>query len=452
MINKKDLIEKAENKQLNGAKIDILEFNYSNNTIKSCNEYQYYKYYDTDVKISKRFGNFDIINLDDDFVDVDYDIGMEKSGEVVNFACTNVTIHLKKHSYRAKPFQLFEMGIDDLNDTPMIGDGKSNCKVLDIGLNSVISFSEDSRDIYGDMISVAVNTDCYIHIINYIDGSLPTIMVFEYNLGDSFRRHIFKKSTDKIYNSYFHPHTYRKVSEKIYPNVVFGSPGGEVNNIINEKVEDRIYTNDDHIIGDCSTNRGIASVKFCDIMIAKYTMDDQNNIDNLFLVDYYKDLLNDDPDMTVTFKEISRNHDLPNMIATIDPETKFDSYISSDSGICYINKDDNKVNVIHMIDNITELFNVMTTDQGQTVKCYTITVDDNTMFISVTVDKDSKELCYYHTTANRAISISRDGNNIIYNKGSHWITTDKSNDIINTNLPISGSIIPYNIFGIPVDF
>lgn len=453
MINKDDLIKSAKKQQLDGARIDIFKFDRNNYELKFIKDFSYNFSNNNNVKIEKddTIVRVDqVIELDEDFADLDYYVSFSKEDDKdVVFSNINVKIFLRHGNYSVNPYKEFKLDEDD----KLIEYGKVSSKVLDFELSANISLEENKHDIYNDFLSVGIDKeDCYIHIVNYSDGTLPTILLSDRMLDkDDVYDQVFSKSTFGIYNSYFHPHQFKKIQEKVFPDVVFGSPDGIVKNIKfdESKIKSKDYWNSDGVYGTFDDKNKTVKVSFQGLPIAEYPLKDQNNMDNLFLISYSKDILkNQEPDELVKYDDIKDKFKLP---CTPESSGIFNVYKSIDSGILYINEDGTQM--IHEVDNVIENFFV-TSAKNQKIKTYMILKDNHMLSINTTIDADVKELCYNNFTNNRNINVSRDGNNIIYlaKDGSCWITTNKNNDIIGTNLPISGEIIPYNIYGIPVRF
>ena len=141
----------------------------------------------------------------------------------------------------------------------------------------------------------------------------------------------------------------------------------------------------------------------------------------------------------------------------IQVNTGYDVYETDDDGLYYLYIDNPIISsVIHIVnDGTVEVLNTFYANTGTNkskydINQYIIFKDNSHYSIYVTRNEDTGQLCFVTGTDNRTINVSRDINTIIYNKGLYVLTTNKNNDIINSNMGISGSIIPYNIFGIPV--
>ena len=477
MIRKEELIENSKKKQLNGALVD--EYHLENDeSIKLINSYNInYNGYENNVTIA-RVDQPQIVDLENDFLDVDYSLYMNKNNEEIGFARTSLQIYMRKLTYRAVPFKEFKMEPKDLEETKKIGDGKHSCMIIDIELMAKISFTEEKSDIYEDLIPVAVDLNgCYIYCINYIDGTLPTVLVSKDIISKSeLENAVFEQSTDIIFNSYYHPHQYRQVTQKIYPDTVFGSPGGNLKGLsFNEKkVNYKDYENSDGIFGEYNDETGTMTVKFTDHTIARYTKGgiSQNDINSILMYDEYKLSFfeKEFADETISAEDLIKKYNNPvlnNIRSGKDITYRvFDSFTDEVGGIYYdfISKDEISIIKISNDNNFIELFSIFNKKHNESTNedfTYPKTIKQYAAFdvkknlgysIYTAINEDTNLECYINSTNNRLINVSRDANNIMFNSGKYYITCNKNNDVINTNMGIEGQIVPYNIFGIPVKF
>ena len=456
MIRKEDLINKAKDDQLKGAYVDELTYN-STGIIENNRSWSIGT---SDVKI-ERIPDEGTVDLTERPLDIDYAITMKD----VCFSKTDCWIYVRNEIYRAIPYTNFVYNPDE-DDTPKIGDNKKSCNILDIELGAKISFEEGKYDIYNDDLTIAIpcNQDIYLYIINYKDGTLPSVLVSKDVLEkEAVEKYVFEKSKEGLlYNSYYHPHQYKQVTEKVYPDVVFGSPGGQLQNINFDeyKYSFKNYKNTDGVEGEVEDNN--VYVKFKDFYVASYNRKsdtDQFDINNLTIYNLINNVqvLQICPDYVQDIQEIIDKHqELKDTNIKLD--TKYDVYETEDEGTYYLYVDDAEISsVIHIVEDTIEVLNIFYANTGTNKSKYDINqyiiFKDNLYYsIYVTRNEDTGHLCFVTGTDNRTINVSRDMNTIIYNRGLYVLTTNKNNDIINSNMGISGSIIPYNIFGIPVTF
>lgn len=476
MIIKHELMKLAKRKQLNGALVDeyILE---SDDKIKLVDSYTFDYRMKNNVIITRSEEEIEV-DLDDNSLDIDYSFYMNKNDQSTMFARSNLNIFMRKTAYRTIPFTIFDPS-DKEDETPKIGDGKHMCSVMDIHFMSKIYFNEGKYDLYNDYISFALGADeCYIFCINYTDGTLPTILISKNELFRSdIERIIFDTSTDEsVYNSYYHPHQFKQVVEKSFPDVVFGSPGGNLKGLtFNEKkVNFKDYENTDGVYGLYNNDTGIITVKFSDHIIAEYTEGDQNqyDIDSIIMCNIYKNSFYytgipnkraiSEKDLLCKYNCLSRTNirNGENIEYNVYDEYK------DDLGTYYDSKGDGELSVIHVSpdEKFIEVINfferkhdsITNTDFTYLKKLQqymAFDLEKNLIYsICVTINEDTDLECFINCTNNRIINVSRDTNNIMYDTGKFWITCNKNNDVINTNMGIDGQIVPYNIFGIPVEF
>lgn len=469
MIRKEELIERSKRKQLNGALVE--EYKLENDTYIFRIDSFRFNYEETNVDIS----NIDepvSIYLDHDYMDEYYSLSMNKNGEDIGFARTNIEIYMRNNIHRAVSFKEFKLDIDE---TPKIGDNKHSCMVLDIELGAKIFFQEGKYDIYEDIISVAVDINgCFIYCINYTDGTLPTILVSKDKLSkEKIESIIFEQSTDTIFNSYYHPHQYKQVQEKIFNDTVFGSPGGNLKGLnFDEKLNGKNYENSDGVSGIYNEEDGNIIVKLGDQKIARYVKGgpDQNDISSITMYDNYKlwFLNKDVPDSTISSKDLASKYDkLSDKNIKIGEDIiyrVFDSF-KDECGVYYdyISKDRISIIRISKDEKFIEVFNIfnkkhneemdVTYPENTTKQYIAMDLEKDLLYsIHTTINEDTNMDCFINSTKNRLINVSRDSNIIMFNNGIYYITCNKNNDVINTNMGIEGQIIPYNIFGIPTYF
>lgn len=474
MIRKEELIEKSKKNQLNGARVDEYQIENDEMMYPIDSYVINFKGYSTNVTIN-RVNQPQAINLENDFFDEDYSLFMTKNNEKIGFAKSNIQINMRKLTHRYIPFREFKL--DPKDDIKKIGDNKHSCMVIDIEMTSKISFKDNKSDIYYDHISVAVDLNgCFIYCINYTDGTLPTVLVSKDILSKSELENIvFEPSTITIYNSYYHPHDYKQVTEKVFPNVVFGSPGGNLKGLTfdERKINFNDYENNDGVYGSYDPATKTITVKFADHIIARYAKGglDQYSINSILMYDTYKSgfFQKEISDGIINVKDLIEKY--KNLLHTNikngdDIEYRVFDFMKDELGTYYDYKSPDETSIIRVSsdEKFLEVFNFFDKkhdEQSGTDFKYPRFVYQYVAFdlekdlpysIYTAENEDTNLECFVSSTKNRVINVSRDANNILFNSGKYYVTCNKNNDVINTNMGIEGQIIPYNIFGIPTHF
>ena len=457
MITKEKLIEDAKMRQLNGALVEeIMVRSDSSINIESVRRIGD----NDDFIIEKMDGESPEYTLIDDVVDFDYNISIKrKNGEVFKFADTRIYIFKKDDEYRATPFKIFDR---DSYDGLKIKYGEKYCRILTFDIGSSIKMKEGETSIYSQRISMAIdNDDCFIYCINYTDGTLPTVLVSKERI-DDIENYVFDKSTDTIFNTYFYPHEYKVVTEKVYPQTVFGSPGGNLKNMkFDEKIEPTtegfIYSNTDDIFASRARVSSRVSVKFGNYEIGSYDVRNQFDMNNLFISNLPEDLKCSTSNEKVPGKELAKRF-IPLIGQFINDYDEYDVYKYRDEGNIYLHNYENKICVVKELNNIIEIFSSLKVENNPIINYSIFHLNDekeldNHFSIYNKIDDDTDFLfCFVTFGKYRNINVSRDSNMIMLDGGEYWLTTNKNGDVINTNLGITGTISAYNIFGIPVDF
>lgn len=456
MITKNVILEEAINKQIHGAMIECYKYNEDTNLkLQESYTYKIAKLdNEPEVEIKRIISNSEVY-LDKDFLDNDYNMIIEKHGEDIEFSRTNVQVHKMEYDHICFPYGEYI----PTKEPKLIGSGKVPCTILTIESMSK-STSTDIRGeevnvIYQDLVNVGITESCYIYIVNYTDGSLPTILVSnkQYNEAD-LKTTIFKNSVPGLFNTYFHPHHYRVERVKRYEDVVFGAPGSHLKSLtFDEKKIDHDYWNSDGI--QANKILGDVNVSLDGWCIAKYQEDDslekQNNLDNLLI--NHLIVVNDT-------QETKNDHIAYNDLVTkyypiidkiyegFNKDFTFKEY-RFETGYTMYQANEDLLTIV-CPENDPQCCEI-TYINGDNI--YYAAIGNKGSIIRISLFKDAEGNEYYiNNTLNRSINISRDANTITYNRGAFYISTDKSNNITHTNMMISGEITPYNIYGVPEKF
>ncbi len=438
MLSKEFMIEMAKEHQLDGAQINEIVIN--NEVVFST---------PNTTNLEKSEGNHVTIKENGwgtgNSFHMAYDIMLKKT----RFSDTFVTMEKRTSVYRCIPFTIFNGKEDE--SPKKIGDNKSSCNILDINISATIITDTNKYDKYNDSISVSIpiNGDTYLYIINYTDGTLPTVVISKKKLPD-VTRYIFTVSEPGLYyNSYFHPHSYKQIEEKVYENLVFGSPGTKINtlNFDEEILNGNEYKNTDNILAKKDKDGNI-KVYFFDKEIAEYNSDNMNDFDSLYITKYNIPDNSDDTE-EIDYDSIIKKYPLlSRIIISKNNYCIYHDYYNND-GLIYISKDADNDTTIYILNDYIEVLNIGTNNIKQYGICNTA---KKVIFTIASNINENNEISFITLSPNRSINNSRDAISILFNTGYGYITCNKNGTIINTNLGIDGDIDLYNIFGIPENF
>lgn len=428
-----------------------------------------------DNDLDNRSYNFDNVK---NYCRINYSIDVKKNDEEVAHLGDTIIRILDYVQIKAVPFKEY---IPD--KTKYIGSAdrsKSYCRGLYFYIENVISSVSSTEDntitdyrSFLDFI-VAVNQECYIYIIQSPDGTLPTILVSKDRIGDfnlnDINDYIFKGNVgdNSIYNSYFHPHKYNIVKRTSYDQAVYSSPDAPLHDLkfkeaINVFTTSDINTAD--VVNYYSESDKLTAVKkdnnivveLDKYKIAEYSRWEKANYTDIELIKYMADIdvFNS---MHEVKEEISVNELIkryPN-VKTILPD--FPIQDRDENILLHIETDDeyevytfeyyatNFTNiVIRVIDNTIEVSYILNDDERM---YYGVYRNGYKLDSLISKGENNDDIYYFTSTNNRTIDYSRDMSLITY-KANAWINLDKSDTIVNSNLPIVGKFTKYNILGIP---
>jgi hypothetical protein len=352
------------------------------------------------------------------------------------------------------------------------------CTILTFYLTTSVKSAQDDTHYtirtYSDTFKVAVNHECYVYIVQCADGTLPIILVSK-TLVEDVEDLIFEGNIkDGVFNSYFHPHIYQKQQVETIENVVYGKPYDGFNKLefSEEIVGDEYITNDKL---KCRKDGPVRIVSLNGYDFATYRKDDsdpvinelfkeETDMESIDFINFIKsiDLFNslNEVEKTVSYEYLVDNYQviskISNMIPVlpienIEEDERFDIIYLDDPDKFIVRfedySDDNFFNlIINIIDgNMCEVY--YNIDDRE---FYMIYYNGYSVTISIKEDEEGATVLY-NGTPRRLINQSKDCTLYTY-KENYWINCDHSGHIINTNLPIEGTMEKYNMFGVPESF
>jgi len=416
------------------------------------------------------------INNDLKSCNIKYSVDLNLSGETMHLSESDITIN-DFNQIKATPFKEYIaknnkiINPNDFNKLP--------CRGLYFNIfTKSSSRSSKENNTYTDYIynlefTVGVDQTCYIYIVQSPDTTLPTILVCKNRIGEfdlnDINNYIFRGNTNEtpnMYNSYFHPHEYSIIKSTIYENTVYSSPDGFLNKlrfreeIINDESGNKLYYSESDKLLAINNNNNNVSIKLDNYNIGEYevgTVDYKNinlvkyveNIDAFNsmhkikekisvneLVKRYPNIKNILPVILTQYKD----DDILSCIEIDDPFNifTFEYYDVIFTNIVIRIIDDETIEILYILNNNEKVY-------------YVVYRNGYKLNIVVSTNENDNNVYYSTSTINRTINYTGNTGIIAY-KDNFWINVNKSNTIVNTNLPLSGEFTKYNIFGIPEKF
>ena len=409
-------------------------------------------------------------------INLKYAVGVKVADNKI-YEATNTDVFISDDTRHYKCIPFTEYKKKSILIDPIKDNLKKDCRVLNFSITTE-TYSAENKYTYNKYeyrlsFEVAINQECYIYIIQTPDVNPPTILVCKERIGEfdlnDINKYIFKGNVeDGIYNSYFHPHEYNIQKNTNYSNLVFGSPDCKLNKIKFKEDIEYLADGNGESVDRYTTNDGLKAINIDgkvdvyleDYKIGSYYTQVDVDFDNIDLCKYKSDkgLFNSLITVIDTFSINEIKNMYPNLQYII-PEIP----VSHDEKrIQHINTDDDFVVLIFedYQDDFLELVlriskdgtsEMMYTVNGNEKVYYSIYRNNKRLDIFTTVDENNNHV-YYSSTLNRSINYSRDIALISY-KENFYISLDKANIVVNSNLPIVGEeFTRYNIFGVPEKF
>lgn len=385
-------------------------------------------------------------------------------------ARSTVAISPYMYNKKIKPYSEYVWGESKMITTEK--DINVNCYIIEFSISITTEpimenqFEVTNHSNYVSRIAVPVEDireGIHLYIVQCADISLPIIILSKDDI--DFSEVIFKGNVrPNMYNSYFHPYKKTIRKKQVYEKLAYGEP---YNGCLDLQFEES-YAN-----GNYTTNDGIKAIKgdnnnveifLDDFKIGEYER--FRYIDNISNISFVKDM--NDINIFSPHYKISNKLDTQDLIS-IHPEVEKILYLIPNMGkiIEKVSEDDIKDTpyseiyranwcsddggseykyILSFTDNIYQVYVCI----DDIKDLYYISNGNNIVDIGINNDEDGSQ-CIYNKTNNRFINYSRDTSMITF-KPNYVISLDHSNNIINTNLPISGQFTGYNMFGIPKDF
>jgi hypothetical protein len=415
--------------------------------------------------------NDDIVDINKEFMDLDYYFEYKTPMDWEKFGKTNIDFEFSHNTHSNYPFITYN---DKEKDKVITYKPKSMSKLLKINIISSTESDEgdnkSTRRIYRDKISVGLFPDdkyTYIYIIAYNDASLPTVILTRdrlLKLTDTLHMIFDTNTGEKSYSSYFHPHTFSVEKVQNYPNSVFGRPGVEFDSLKFDETYSTPkfrYSNTDGISAEQDGNN-------IDVLISNYIFGyiDENNKVGINFLDKFKDIVNN---VTEEFMESKKEEKMdvkyltkqhPNfkdlltkvlvnvsMLVQIENISDYTIYLFRDEQL-------NSIGALKIVegvdkdDSVAELIYPIILSDGVPSIIYNIfTLDDHFYGYQYNGTPDKLRFDEYTSyTMNRTIAKSASGSMVLMDQGKYNYTIDNSGYIVSSNLPIDHVNIK-NIFG-----
>ena len=422
------------------------------------------------TRVKNRMSDSVYEELDKIFLDLNYDIQKEVGNDWIDFAKVTINIDLVSNKL-CIPLCKYEKS----EGPRKINDGKMVCLMMEFEINATATSGKKEEGkytnyVYEDKFEIGLNPDksfYYIYIVNYTDGSLPTIIIFDKRLStiSDISYHVFKHSTDTMFNSYYNPHDYKIEKIEYYPDVVYGSPCDNYlgltfdEDIKYEPQKDRYkYQNTDAI----SNIVGIEEdeVMLNHIRIGRVSKTGNCSID---IIDEFnsEDLANIkfDSMKKYSIKELSEKYPGSSDIITLSENVNdiYELDFEKDKVERYIaispHNDIGLIKVRHHLglvdDYIFEYAINFTLDDDIKSVIYGAVTGTKYRFgyqYNGTMDKLQTDQFVTYTN-NRKIAYSENAGMVLLNQGKYHYTLDNSGNIIDSNIPLFGVQPRRNIFG-----